>query len=960
MTTSARSLNFQFLGVHGPKVEEPAAQAERLVWIDAAACVGKVRMLAEVLAAGMAMRLRIYVPGEAQADVLRKLDGAGALSDEVREIFHAVRKAGNAALHENRASTADARAHLRNAWHLALWFHRGTRAPGFVAPPYAEPPDPSAEVRALATRLDAIQKELAQARDEATRAKADADAGRTREGSLRGELEDTLQKLDAVGEERATWESLAVENEERLKKALLELEAKAAESAPEPAVTLAAAQVAGTQLDLSEAETRALIDAALRAVGWEVDTPTLTYARGARPQRGKARAIAEWPTEDGIADYVLFDGTTAVAVIEAKRLHTDVPGALEQARRYARAFRTDDTITTPAGGPWEGHRVPLLFATNGRAFMMQLPERSGIHLHDVRRAQNHPRVLAGWYSPEGVRNLLAVDVEAAHARLAAEPTDYLGLRDYQLRAIAAVEKGLGEGRRHLLVAMATGTGKTRTCLGLVYRLIKARRFRRVLFLVDRTVLGEQTLQAFREAKLEGLRSFHEIFEVKGLRDLDPEPGTRFHVATVQGMIRRILFAESIDEVPAVDRYDCIVVDECHRGYALDREMSEAELSFRDERDYLSKYRRVLDHFDAVRVGLTATPALHTTDIFGRPVFEYRYKDAVLDGWLIDHDVPYAIDTKLATRGIHFGVGERVAVYNRSTATEDYATLPDEVNIELDDFHRKVVTESYNRVVCEVIAREIDPTKPSKTLVFCVDDAHADLVVRVLKECLDARHGPQDDATVAKITGRVERTSERIRRFRNESLPKFAVTVDLLTTGVDVPPITNPGVLAAGAVAHLVRADARARDASLRGHRQDDLHDLRRRAALRRARSRHGDAPRGGQPRVLVRTARARAPRAPRRRRPRPRARTARGEAPATAALARGGSSRRARRPRRDGRARPRRAPPRALNRRSLGLDRRAPRGGASARRGRHGARHGVRLRASGRGRARGAAPRPAP
>ena len=785
-----RSLNFQFLASHGPRIEDIAAQAERLVWVDGPACIGKVRALAEVLAAGMAMRLRVHVHGEDQVNVLRTLDGQGALTDEVRELFHAVRRAGNAALHENKGTTADARAQLRNGWHLAVWFHRASGASSFKPAAYVDPPDPSAEGRTLAAQLDAIQKELARARADADTARQDIDLERQRVETLRAELDETLTRLGVVDEERAIWESMAQESEERLKQTLVDLEQHTAEAPLPLDAAIEAAQIAGAQVDLSEAETRVFIDAALRAVGWEVDSAALTWATGARPVKGRCMAIAEWPCVDGSADYVLFDGTVAVAIVEAKRRHTDVPGALEQARRYSLTWKADDSHALAPGAPWNGHHVPLLFATNGRAFLMQLPERSGIHFADARRPKNHPRVLAGWYSPDGVRNLLSVDVEAAHARLAAEPTDYLGLRDYQLRAIAAVEKGLAEGRRHVLVAMATGTGKTRMCLGLIYRLVKARRFRRVLFLVDRTALGQQTLDAVTSTKLEGLRSFAESYDLKGLTDQDPERDTRLHVATVQGMIRRILFAESVDEVPPVDRYDCVIVDECHRGYALDRELSEAELGFRDERDYLSKYRRVLDHFDAVRVGLTATPALHTTDIFGRPLFEYGYRDAVLDGWLVDHDVPYAIRTKLSTGGIHWGVGDNVQKYNRATQAVDLATLEDDVHLEIDDFHKKVITERFNEVVCEVLAEQLDPAKPGKTLVFCVDDAHADMVVRLLTKALVAKHGPLDAGIVQKITGRSDRPLDKIRHYRNEALPKVAVTVDLLTTGIDVPPITS--------------------------------------------------------------------------------------------------------------------------------------------------------------------------
>jgi type I restriction enzyme, R subunit len=105
-----------------------------------------------------------------------------------------------------------------------------------------------------------------------------------------------------------------------------------------------------------------------------------------------------------------------------------------------------------------------------------------------------------------------------------------------------------------------------------------------------------------------------------------------HICTIQ-------FADAPEDAPPVDQYDLMVVDECHRGYLLDREMSDAEMSFRSEAGYISKYRRVLEYFDAVEIGLTATPALHTVQIFGDPIFTYSYRDAVIDGYLVDHDPP---------------------------------------------------------------------------------------------------------------------------------------------------------------------------------------------------------------------------------------------------------------------------------------------------------------------------------
>src|SRR5258706_8271300 len=95
-------------------------------------------------------------------------------------------------------------------------------------------------------------------------------------------------------------------------------------------------------------------------------------------------------------------------------------------------------------------------------------------------------------------------------------------------------------------------------------------------------------------------------------------------------------------------------------------MSDTELSFRNQEDYVSKYRRVLEHFDAVKIGLTATPALHTVDIFGRPIFTYSYREAVIDGYLVDHDPPIRIGTALSEGGIHFLREEEVEFVHTRT------------------------------------------------------------------------------------------------------------------------------------------------------------------------------------------------------------------------------------------------------------------------------------------------------
>jgi type I restriction enzyme R subunit len=203
-----------------------------------------------------------------------------------------------------------------------------------------------------------------------------------------------------------------------------------------------------------------------------------------------------------------------------------------------------------------------------------------------------------------------------------------------------------------------------------------------------------------------------------------------------------------------------------------------------------RFRRVLEHFDAVKIGLTATPALHTVQIFGDPVFTYSYREAVIDGYLIDHEPPVQITTALTQTGIHFARGEAIQFLDTNTGQVDLAQAPDEIDFEVEAFNKQVVTVNFNKVVAEELAKHIDPDLPGKTLIFAATDAHADIVVAQLKRAFQDRYGEIEDAAIRKITGSVDKVGGLIRRYRNDALPKIAVTVDLLTTGIDVPKITN--------------------------------------------------------------------------------------------------------------------------------------------------------------------------
>jgi type I restriction enzyme R subunit len=201
------------------------------------------------------------------------------------------------------------------------------------------------------------------------------------------------------------------------------------------------------------------------------------------------------------------------------------------------------------------------------------------------------------------------------------------------------------------------------------------------------------------------------------------------------MVARVLYPADDNDAAAVDQYDCIVVDECHRGYLLDRELSDTELGFRGYEDYISKYRRVLDYFDAVKIGLTATPALHTTQIFGPPVYTYSYREAVIDGYLVDYEPPVQITTELSASGIQLEGRRGGQGRTTSSATADRALHHAGRNQARG---RCLQPQGHHREPSIAWSASTWPaswTRPSnrKTLIFCVNDAHADLVVELLKE-----------------------------------------------------------------------------------------------------------------------------------------------------------------------------------------------------------------------------------
>ena len=736
--------NFQFLQQRWPLLANLGEGAERNLHHDPNITIVKLRQYGEKMAQIIYAEEKLDGPEpKIQFDRLRILQRKAGLPKESISMFHSLRREGNDAVHDVVGTVREAKDLLRMAFHLGVWFMQTYGDWEFEHKPYREPvplPDP-----------EEIQQELEQ--------------------KYREELERKEKEL----EHRWTQELERIREQHRTHQYILHRRKQARKAAD--------------ALDLSEEETRRIIDEQLKQAGWEADTSNLRYAKGARPEKGKNKAIAEWPTSKGRADYALFVGLKLVGFVEAKKMSKDIPSDLEQAKDHAKGVRVKEEEEL-AGG-WGEYRVPFVFATNGRDYFKQLEHQSGIWFQDLRHRNQHARALPAWFSPVDLTEKLEQDATVAHERLQDEPFTYLSLRYYQREAIQAVEQKIREGKREILLAMATGTGKTRTAIGLIYRLIKTKVFRRILFLVDRNTLGEQAKNAFQESPMEDFKNFSEIFELQGLKDKEVNSETKVHIQTVQSMIYRLFKNDRETSIPSAGMYDCIIVDEAHRGYKLDKEMGEIEIRFRNQQDYISQYRRVLEYFDAVKIGMTATPAQHTVEIFGNPVYNYSYREGVLDGVLIDHTPPHQLTTKLSEQGIRWEVGESVEVYNPDKqSVEVIDRLEDEINIEVDHFNKKVITHSFNETVLDEIAQHLDLTEGKKALVFAVNDKHADLVVDILKRKLAEYQGETDDRTVMKITSSLHQPLAAYRRFKNEEYPKVAVTVDLLTTGIDVHEICN--------------------------------------------------------------------------------------------------------------------------------------------------------------------------
>jgi type I restriction enzyme R subunit len=538
----------------------------------------------------------------------------------------------------------------------------------------------------------------------------------------------------------------------------------------------------------SERETRIRrIDPRLQRAGW---TPQAFRSVG-ESKLARAAAIREYPTASGPADYALCDGGHVRGVVEAKKLAIGTQEVLEQAKRYSRGIAQEPQ--------YQGqYNVPFLYSTNGEV----------IHFLDARSLLNLSREISGFHTPGALAELLLRDTDAELARLGAMPFSPI-LRPYQIEANQGVDQALRERRRKMLLTMATGTGKTLVTVSEAYRLMKSGVARRVLFLVDRRVLAAQAVQAFASFEPEPGLKFDRIYPVYSQAFqqgdwedggrwnptilpssllTDPKPGDAFvYVSTIQRMSINLFGKgaglsdeDDSDEDDAtqlnipINAFDLIIADECHRGYTAQE---------------ISTWRDTLNYFDAVTIGLTATPAAHTMAQFEHVAYRYEYERAVREGNLVDYDA-VRIKSDVRISGVFLQAGDQVDNVDPETGARELDVLEDERAFPASDVEQKINVPDSNSRILQEIKRYADEHEREygrfpKTLIFASQDlphrSHADQLVRQARTIF----GRGEDF-VAKITGKVDRPLQRIREFRNRPNPGIVVSVDLMTTGVDIP------------------------------------------------------------------------------------------------------------------------------------------------------------------------------
>lgn len=401
---------------------------------------------------------------------------------------------------------------------------------------------------------------------------------------------------------------------------------------------------------------------------------------------GRGVAVREFPMASGhgFADYMLFVEGEAVGVLEAKPAGYPMSSVERQVDKYATGL--------PAGLNPPVRPLPFLYISTGieTRFINGLDPKPRSRSISFLPHIHRPATLAEWIAAPTLDAWVKERQQAAtgstvaddtrpsslRARLAALPDlSRKGLRDCQFEAVTRLEHSLARSDPRALVQMATGSGKTYFAISQVYRLIRFGGARRILFLVDRTNLGEQAEKEFQSFRTpDDNRKFSELYGVQLLKSNTISPASKVVITTIQRLFSILKgepdFDAENEEASAFDSpdprlsepmsvvynagippafFDVIVIDECHRSiYSL--------------------WRQVLEYFDAFLIGLTATPAKHTFGFFDRNlVMEYSHEDAVADDVNVDFEV-YPIRTRITEQGSRVATGEGVQLGYRDRQT----------------------------------------------------------------------------------------------------------------------------------------------------------------------------------------------------------------------------------------------------------------------------------------------------
>jgi type I restriction enzyme, R subunit len=520
-----------------------------------------------------------------------------------------------------------------------------------------------------------------------------------------------------------------------------------------------------------EDRSRAVIDDQLRACGWVVQSRE-NLNLGA----GVGVALCELGTASGSADYGLFVDRQFCGVIEAKPAGTTLSGFSDQASRYL-----DDA---PDHLKIDPSKLRFEYVASDTEILFR----------DRADPEPRSRRVFAFHRPETLRRWLS-EPETLRARLRHLPplvTD--SLRTCQVEAIEGLERSLARDDPRALVQMTMGAGKTFTACTASYRLLAHAGARRILFLVDRRNLGNQTATEYAGYRPPGTgRLFPELYGVQKLGAAGIDRNAAIVISTIQRVYSVLTGQELADEeedasaferddgapklvaynpeVP-IETFDLVVTDECHRSI-------------------YGSWRQVLEYFDSFIVGLTATPSLHTLGFFNRNIVaEYPYERSVVDGVNVGYEV-FRIRTRIGEHGSRVDKGYTIPVRDKKTRAQRYEMLADDLIYSARDLDRSVVAPNQLRTVLETYRDTVftdlfpDRTTVPKTVIFAKDDHHAEQIVEIAREVF----GKGNDFA-KKITYRVDNTDpeQLIKEFRINTNPRIAVTVDMIATGTDVKPI----------------------------------------------------------------------------------------------------------------------------------------------------------------------------